>query len=196
MAGGEVTRWLARWRAGDPDAFERMVPLVYEELRQVARRQLRREAQDHTLSATALVHEVYLRLLRQERLTAIDRDSFLAIAAQTMRRILVDHARSRLRLKRGGAEKPVSLDPQDDVPLLNDNEIEEVLAVDRALERLGALDERALRVIECRIFAGLTLEETAQALGVSSRSVQRTWNAARAWLRKEIGGSVPDPSFT
>ena len=187
---GQITQWLARWRAGDREAPGRLVPLVYDELRQVARRQLRRESAAHTLSATALVHEVYLRLLQQRQLTATDRDNFLAIAAQTMRRILVDHARTRARVKRGGNDRPVRLEPGDDVALLSDTEVEEVLAIDIALERLAQIDERAHRVVECRIFAGLTLEETAQALGISSKSVQRTWTTARAWLRKEIGGDV------
>ena len=190
MSDGQVTEWLARWRAGDREAPERLVPLVYDELRQVARRQLRRESAGHTLSATALVHEVYLRLLQQRQLSATDRDNFLAIAAQTMRRILVDHARARLRLKRGGDNRPVGLEAGHDVPLLSDTEVEEVLAIDMALERLAQIDERAHRVVECRIFAGLTLEETAQALGISSKSVQRTWMTARAWLRKEIGRDV------
>ena len=109
MAAGQVTECLARWRAGDRDALEQLVPLVYDELRHVARRQLRRESPDHTLSATALVHEVYLRLLRQRQLAASDRDGFLAIAAQTMRRILVDHARARARVKRGGKDRPIAL---------------------------------------------------------------------------------------
>ena len=116
-----------------------------------------------------------------------DRDGFLAIAAQTMRRILVDHARARARVKRGGKDRPIPLDTRHDVPLLTDAEVEEVLAIDLALERLAHVDERALRVVECRIFAGLTLEETAQALGISGKSVQRTWTTALAWLRKEIG---------
>jgi RNA polymerase sigma factor (TIGR02999 family) len=189
MAAGQVTECLARWRAGDRDALQRLVPLVYDELRHVAQRQLRRESPDHTLSATALVHEVYLRLVRQRQLAAADRHGFLAIAAQTMRRILVDHARARMRVKRGGKDRPIpiALDTTQDVPLLTDAEVEEVLAIDLALERLAHVDERALRVVECRIFAGLTLEETAQALGISTKSVQRTWRTALAWLRKEIG---------
>ena len=190
---GQVTEWLARWRAGDREALERLVPLVYDELRQVARRQLRRESPNHTLSATALVHEVYLRLLQQRQLTATDRDNFLAIAAQTMRRILVDHARARSRLKRGGDDRPIPLESGGVEPLLSDIEVEEVLAIDVALERLAQIDERAHRVIECRIFAGLTIDETAQALGVSSKSVQRTWTTARAWLRKELGGCGVQP---
>jgi RNA polymerase sigma factor (TIGR02999 family) len=187
MAGGQVTEWLARWRAGDRDALERLMPLVYDELRQVARRQLQRESPGHTLSATALVHEVYLRLLQQRQLTASDRDGFLAIAAQTMRRILVDHARARSRLKRGGEARPIALGAGDDVPGLTDAAVEEVLAIDIALERLAQIDERALRVVEYRIFAGLTVEETALALSISAKSVQRTWTTALAWLRKEIG---------
>jgi RNA polymerase sigma factor (TIGR02999 family) len=188
---GQVTEWLARWRAGDREALEQLLPLVYDELRQVARRQLRRESANHTLSATALVHEVYLRLLQQRQLTATDRANFLATAAQTMRRILVDHARTRSRLKRGGDERPVPLEPGDDVPLLSDTEVEEVLAIDVALERLAQIDERAYRVVECRFFAGLTLDEIAEALGISSKSVQRTWTTARAWLRKELGRELP-----
>ena len=192
MPDGQVTQWLARWRAGDREAPERLVPLVYDELRQVARRQLRGESAGHTLSATALVHEVYLRFLQQRQLTATDRDSFLAIAKQTMRRILVDHARARSRLKRGGDDRPIRLEIGDDVPLLSDREVDEVLAIDVALERLAQVDERAHRVVECRIFAGLTLEETAQALGISTKSVQRTWTTARAWLRKELSRDVAD----
>jgi RNA polymerase sigma factor (TIGR02999 family) len=183
---GQVTRFLAEWRAGDAHAVERLVPLLYDELRQLARRQLRRESVAHTLSATALVNEVYLRLLRQRQLSAVDRDGFLAIAGATMRRVLVDHARARLRLKRGGAQRPESL--EEDPPLLTPLEVEEVLAIDAALERLARLDERARQVVECRIFGGLTLEETARVLDLSTKSVQRSWTAARAWLRKELGG--------
>jgi RNA polymerase sigma factor (TIGR02999 family) len=183
---GPVTEWLARWRAGEEAAIEHLVPLVYDELRQAARRQLRRESRDHTLSPTALVHETYLRLLGQRRLTATDRKSLLAVAGHTMRRILVDYARARTRLKRGGTARPVSLEPGEDAALLTQIEAEEVLAMDAALTRLARLNERAWRVVECRVFAGLTLEETAEVLAISSKSVQRTWTAARAWLRKEM----------
>jgi RNA polymerase sigma-70 factor, ECF subfamily len=187
---GQVTRLLDEWRAGDPSAVERIVPLLYEELRQLARSQLRREAGGHTLSATALVHEAYLRLLQQRQLAATDRDGFLAIAGVTMRRILVDHARARTRQKRGGAQRPEALDTEDDPPLLTPLEAEEVLAIDIALERLHQIDERARQVVECRIFGGLTLEETARVLDLSTKSVQRSWTTARAWLRKEIGGGL------
>jgi RNA polymerase sigma-70 factor (ECF subfamily) len=185
---GEITGWLERWRSGDAQALDKLMPLVYDELRKRARHQLVRESPAHTLSATALVHEVYLRLVQQRHLDARDREHFLAIAGVMMRRILVDHARARLRWKRGG-DRPLSLDAADVPPpaLLAEREVEEVLAIDAALERLARQSERAVRVIEYRIFAGLTLEEAAGVLGVSTKSVQRTWRAAAAWLRKEIG---------
>jgi RNA polymerase sigma factor (TIGR02999 family) len=185
---GQVTRFLAEWRAGDLHAVERLVPLLYDELRELARRQLRRESVAHTLSATALVHEVYLRLLRQRQLAAVDRDGFLAIAGVTMRRVLVDHARARVRHKRGGRHRPQSLEADAEPPLLTPLEVEEVLAIDTALVRLKQLDERAMQVVECRVFGGLTLDETARVLDLSTRSVQRSWTTARAWLRKELGG--------
>ena len=191
MHPGEVTEWLARWRGGDADALDRIVPLVYSALQQVARGQLRGEPRPPlTLSATALVHETYLRLMQQRQIQAVDRDSFLAIAGLTMRRILVDHARKRRRLKRGANAAVTSIEDDDDIPaLLTETEVDEVLALDQALERLGAADPRAVRIVEYRVFTGLTLEETATALGVSVKTVQRTWVAARAFLRKEIGGS-------
>lgn len=185
-----ITVWLERLRAGDSDALERLVPLVYDELRQVARRQLSHEVRPNTLSATALVHEVYLRLLQQRQIHAGDRETFLAIAARTMRRILVDHARRRQRLKRGGKQSLPPLDAGETPILLADREIDEVLAVDRLLEKLAGLDERAARVVEYRIFAGLTLEETAVALETSVKTVQRSWTTARAWLRKEIANGA------
>jgi RNA polymerase sigma factor (TIGR02999 family) len=188
MARGQITQWLQEWRSGDTRVLDKLMPLVYEGLRDVARRELRRESSEHTLSSTALVHEVYLRLLSQRQLAANDREHFFAIAAQTMRRILVDHARARLRLKRGGdLPTPPDADAGDEPALLANHEVEEVLALEVALGRLARKSERAVRVIECRIFAGLTLEETARALGLSDRTVQRTLNAATAWLRKEIG---------
>jgi RNA polymerase sigma factor (TIGR02999 family) len=189
MKPGQVTELLALWRAGDQDAFDRILPLVYEELRQVARRQLHSEAPHATLSATVLVHEVYLRLIQQRKIKAIDRDSFLGIAGRTMRRILVDHARARRRLKRGGSQEVAPLDDQEIPSLLSDAEADEVLALEDILDRLAAADERAARVVEYRVFAGLTLEETARVLNVSTKTVQRTWIAARAFLRKEIAAT-------
>jgi RNA polymerase sigma factor (TIGR02999 family) len=192
MDPGEVTQWLERWRAGDAEALDRIVPLVYNALRQVARGQLRGEVrQPVTLSPTVLVHETYLRLLQQRQIQAVDRGSFLAIAGLTMRRILVDHARRRRRLKRGEGVPLTSLDADDDVPLLSETEVDEVLAIDTALERLAAADPRAVRIVELRVFTGLTLEETARALDLSVKTVQRSWVAARAYLRKEIGHDPP-----
>src|SRR5688572_27245983 len=192
MGTGEVTEWLGKWKAGDAEALDRIVPLVYSALRQVARGQLRGQAkQPLTLSATALVHETYLRLLQQRQIQAVDRNSFLAIAGVTMRRIMVDHARKRRRLKRGSDVVVTPLEDDDAPALLSETEVDEVLALDQALERLGAADPRAVQIVELRVFTGLTLEETAQALGVSMKTVQRTWLVARAFLRKEVGGSIP-----
>jgi RNA polymerase sigma factor (TIGR02999 family) len=184
--GDSITEWLDRLHAGEAGALDHLVPLVYDELRRVARGQLSRESRPSTLSATALVHEVYLRLLQQRQIAAGDRDAFLAIAAQTMRRVLVDHARRRLRRKRGGDREVQPLEADALPELLSDSEIDEIIAVDRLLARLAALDGRAARVVEFRIFAGLTLEETAAALGLSVKTVQRSWTTARAWLRKEF----------
>ena len=193
MGTGDVTEWLGKWKAGDAEALDRIVPLVYNALRQVARGQLVGEAKPPlTLSATALVHETYLRLLQQRQIQAVDRNSFLAIAGLTMRRIMVDHARKRRRLKRGSDVAVTPLEDDSDVPaLLSETEVDEVLALDQALDRLGAADPRAVQIVELRVFTGLTLEETAQALGISMKTVQRTWLVARAFLRKEVGGSIP-----
>lgn len=184
---GDVTMWLERWRGGDREAFDRIVPLVYGELRDVARRALRRERPDHTLSATALVNEAYLRLLEQRRIAAQDRAGFLSIAACTMRRLLVDYARGRRRDKRGGGEGALPLEEAE--RFLTDGQAEELLTLDLALDRLAAANPRGSRVIELRYFAGLSLEEAAQALGVSARTVHRDFLASRAWLRKELHGA-------
>jgi RNA polymerase sigma factor (TIGR02999 family) len=180
-----LTVWLARLRDGRQDALEHIVPLVYDEMRRVARRQLSHERLPHALSATTLVHETYLRLLQQRQLGAMDRAGFLAIAGHTMRRILVDQARWRKRLKRGAGEPLVPLDEELD-RVLTDGDAEQLLALDTLLDRLAALNHRAARVVEYRIFAGFTLEETAAALDMSVKTVQRTWSTARAWLRKEL----------
>jgi RNA polymerase sigma factor (TIGR02999 family) len=185
-AAHPIAVWLARLQAGEPEAFAHLVPLVYEELREVARRQLGRQPRTPTLSATTLVHEAYLRLLQQRQIKAADRDGFLAVAAQTMRRVLIDHARGRRRLKRGGPDSPVALDTQHERALLTETQADEILAIDAVLARLAALDERAARVVEYRVFVGLTLDETAAALSISTKTVQRSWITARAWLRKEI----------
>jgi RNA polymerase sigma factor (TIGR02999 family) len=179
-----ITRWLERLREGDARALDCLVPILYEDLRQIARKQLRAERREHTLGATALVNEAYLRLAAQERLNAADRTTFFAIAGRTMRRVLVDYARTRKRLKRGGGEAPIPLAEAES--FLSVEEADEVLALNDALDRLAAVNERGALVVQHRFFAGLTLEETAELLGVSSKTVQRDWLAARAWLRKEV----------
>ena len=187
---GEVTTWLARMREGDGDALDRLVALLYDELRTVARRLMRGERRGRTLATTALVHETYLRLLDARRLSPDDRGQFLAAAAVTMRRILVDRARRRLAAKRGAGTEQVEVDalaeaiaaPFDDA---------ELVALDDALERLGESSPRARQVVELRFFTGLTLEETAQALDLSKRTVQRDWLTARAWLRATLAPPPP-----
>jgi RNA polymerase sigma factor (TIGR02999 family) len=182
---GTVTQLLRRYNQGDKAAADEVIPLLYDDLRRLAHQRLRSERPDHTLSTTALVNECYLRLVQSRQLAAEDRSDFLAIASQTMRRVLVDYARARHRLKRGGDQAQVPLEDADS--FLSDREAEEVLALDSALEKLLKADARAGRVVELRFFGGLSVDETAEVLGVSAKTVQRTWLAARAWLRKEIG---------
>ena len=168
----------------DPGAHDEAFPLVYDELRRLARRQLRREADGHTLSTTALVHEAYLRLADQTQGRWRDRGHFLAIAATAMRRILVDHARRHHAAKRGGAALRVPLERIED--LAADERAEILVALDAALAHLASLDARQARVVECRFFGGLTEEETAEALGVGLRTVKRDWAKARSWLYQEL----------
>jgi RNA polymerase sigma-70 factor (ECF subfamily) len=179
-----VTELLQHLRAGDDAALERLMPLLYDDLHALARRQLRDERTGHTLNPTALVNEAYLKLVQQHALRAGDRAQFLAIAATTMRRLLVDYARTRKRLKRGGGAQPIPLD--DALPFLSDDEADEMLALDEALSRLETINPRGSQVVQYRFFGGLSLEETAETLDVSVKTVQRAWTAARAWLRKEV----------
>jgi RNA polymerase sigma factor (TIGR02999 family) len=181
---GEITRLLKAHRSGDPEAFDRLVPLVYERLRALARGQLSRQPPGQTLSPTGLVHEVYMQLVRETGIEWRDRAHFFAISARAMRRTLVDYARRRGAAKRGGGVPAVSLDPER---VAVEQQADVVLAVDDALDRLAEFNERLARLVECRYFAGLSAEETAEALGVSLRTVERDWPRARAWLRKELG---------
>lgn len=183
MDGGEVTRLLARVRDGDEDAFERLMPLVYDTLREVADRRLRKERVDHTLCATALVHEAWFRLVQERDRQWENRRHFVAVAAGAMRRILVNHARDRGAVKRGGDRHRVALFEGADV--LQERP-DELLALDAALTRLEAFDAAKCRIVELRFFTGLSVEETAAALGVSVRSVERNWRLAKAWLRHSI----------
>lgn len=188
MSVPSVTECLERLRAGEVSAIEQLLPLVYDQLRVLARAQLRREDSGGTLGATALVHEAYFRLAEREQLAPKDRSHFFAIAAQSMRRVLIDQARARKRQKRGLGVVPISLDEVD--VLLSVEAADELTALDEALDRLEAVNPRAARVVERRFFGGLTLEETAESLGVSLKTVHRDWLLARAWLRKEIADSV------
>jgi RNA polymerase sigma factor (TIGR02999 family) len=179
-----VTELLHAWGAGDAGASEALIPLVYAELRRQARRALRREGEGHTLQATALVHEAWLRLDGQHSAHWESRSQFLAVAAQMMRRVLVDHARTRRALKRGGAGVQVTLGHVDNVVAAPDEV--DVLALDDALSRLAVLDPRKARLVELRYFAGLSIPETAAALGISVATVGREWAVARLWLRREL----------
>jgi len=175
----DITGLLVAWRAGDRTAFDRLFPLVYDELRRIAHRQLGRERTDHTLGTTALVHEAYLKLVDQTRAQLVDRAHFFAVASRAMRRILVDYARRHRAVKRGGAQAPVSL---DETTIVADQRAETLVALDEALTRLAAVDERLSQVVECRFFGGLTEAETAEALGVTARTVRRDWVKAKGWL--------------
>lgn len=194
MTAGPITACLTRLRAGEPGALDQLFPLIYEQLKIVARSQLAREATGHTLGPTALVHEAYFKLAEREKLLPEDRRHFFAIAAQAMRRILIDHARARRRAKRGGGQAPLPLDeaPEHEIrALLTDDGADELIVLDAALERLAHANPRAAQVVERRFFGGLTLEETAASLDVSLKTVQRDWLLARAWLRKEIDRDLP-----
>ena len=181
-----LTRHLDRLVAGDAAALDEVVRILYGELRTLARARLRDERVEHTLSPTALVNEAYLKLAANDRVGAATRTQFMAVAATTMRRVLVDYARARNRLKRGGGESPIPLDEVE--PFLSDEEAEEILALDEALIRLATKNPRAAEVVQHRFYAGLTLEEIAAQLGVNERTVRRDWTVARAWLRKEVAG--------
>jgi RNA polymerase sigma factor (TIGR02999 family) len=178
-----VTELLRAWGGGDARALDQLVPVVYEELRRQAQRYLRREAPGHTLQTTALVHEAYLRLVDQRQARWESRSQFFGVAAQLMRRILVDHARRHHAGKRGGSAIGVPL--EEGTAAAHERDVD-VVALDEALTRLAALDERQARVVELRYFTGLGIEETAEVLGVSPATVKREWAIARAWLKREL----------
>jgi RNA polymerase sigma factor (TIGR02999 family) len=178
-----ITQLLRAHAAGDRTAFPRVFPLVYEEVKRIARRHLRRGPRAHSLDTTGLVHEVYLKLAAGENMRLEDRGHLLAVTAGAMRHIIISRARAHTALKRGGRQAPVDVDPER---LPAEAQAEWLLDLDRALERLRAHDERLARIVECRFFAGLSEEETAQAVGASLRTVQRGWTRARAWLREEL----------
>lgn len=182
--GHAVTELLHAWRAGDTAAWEQLVPLVYAELRQQASSALRREGEGHTLQATALVHEAWLRLDGQHDAHWESRGQFFSVAAQMMRRVLTDHARTRRALKRGGGGVQVTLG--DGIPAVASPDDVDVLALDDALARLATIDPRKAQLVELRYFAGLSIPEAATALGISPATVGREWAVARMWLRREL----------
>jgi RNA polymerase sigma-70 factor (ECF subfamily) len=187
-AEGDVTGLLQAWGDGDRGALDRLVPLLYDELRRLAHRELRSERPDGTIGTTALVNEAYLRLVDQTRARLDSRLHFLNVAAQTMRRVLVDAARKRRAGKRGGGVRGVPLDAAPE-PRIDAGE--DLLALDEALTRLETVDPRLSRVVELRYFAGLSLEETAQVLGTSTTGAWRDWNTARAWLFDALTAPAP-----
>jgi RNA polymerase sigma factor (TIGR02999 family) len=178
-----VTELLLAWGAGDRSALDQLMPLVHQELRRLARSQMRGERDNHTLQTTALVNEAFLRLVDLRRIQWQDRAHFLALSAQLMRRVLVDHARSRNYQKRGGGATTVVL---DDVILAAPERGADLVALDEALENLARVDQRKSRVVELRFFGGLSVEETAEALNVSAETVMRDWRLAKVWLLREI----------
>lgn len=181
----DVTALLSEMTEGNASAAEKLVPIVYEELKRLARRYMRRERADHTLQTTALVHEAYLRLVGQQAVRWQGRSHFFGVAAQIMRRILTDHARRNLRLKRGGTKEVL---PLDEALVFSPEHSEELVKLDEALDRLAQLDARQGRVVELRFFAGLSVEEAAESLGVSPKTVKRDWSVAKAWLHAELRG--------
>jgi RNA polymerase sigma factor (TIGR02999 family) len=181
--GKDVTSLLIEWRGGNAQAFDEMAPLVYEELRRLARTHLRRERPGHTLQCTALVHEAWLRMIGQQEVSWQNRSHFYGVAAQMIRRILVDHARARRTHKRGDDAPRISL---DHAVAVRQNEDLDLVALDDALNSLASIDPRQSRLVELRYFAGLSIEETAEVLEVSTATVKRDWLSARAWLRREL----------
>jgi RNA polymerase sigma factor (TIGR02999 family) len=182
-SSAQVSKLLDDWGQGDQGALEALIPLVYDELRRLARRYLRRERPDHTLQSAALVHEAYLRMVQQEPLQWQNRAHFFGVAAQMMRHILVDHARGRLAAKRGAGAPRLELD--DQIALAQKREVD-LVALDDALNQLAALDPQQARLVELRFFGGLSIEEASIVLGISPATVKREWAVARAWLQREM----------
>ena len=185
----EVTQLLADWSKGDKSALDKLLPLVHAELRRIARRQMSHERPGHTLQATALINEVYLKLLGQESFEWQNRAHFFAVCAQMMRRILIDHARAHTREKRGGGAVQVSLDK---AVVIANEQAEHLLALDEALRSLENLDAQKAKIVELRYFGGLSLEETAEVLDISPRTVRREWQRSKAWLYRMISEGTAD----
>ena len=188
-AGGDVTVLLAELTKGNGEASAKLIPMVYAELRRLAASYMRKERCDHTLQATALVHEAYLKLIEQRSVNWQSRAHFFGIAAQIMRRILVDHARGHLRDKRGGGQQEV---PLDEAIIFAPEQSGELINLDEALNRLATLDPRQAKIVELRFFGGLNVDETAEVLGISPKTVKRDWSVAKAWLHGELKQSHAD----
>ncbi|GAB5522087.1 MAG: sigma-70 family RNA polymerase sigma factor [Rhodothermales bacterium] len=187
----DVTLLLHRAREGDDAAMDRLVPLIYDELRAMAHQKLRYERADHTLNTTGLVHEAYLKLSNATNIDWQNRTHFFALASRSMRRILINYAEQRRTLKRGGTQQPLRLDdPNHALTVLSDDTLEHVLVLDEALTRLAAFNPRGAQVVEYRYFVGLTYDEIAEVMNLSSATVRRAWDAARAWLRRELATEV------
>jgi RNA polymerase sigma factor (TIGR02999 family) len=186
-----ITRLLHDWSSGDEEALNALIPLVHRELRLLARQHMRRERQQHTLQATALVSEAYLRLLELKQIQWEDREHFFAVAARLMRRILVDAARARNAQKRGVGEQPV---PLEEAESAHRDPESDLLFVDEALQSLQALDKRKAQVVELRVFMGLSVEEAGEVLGVSAETVKRDWRLAKAWLKRELEPASLSPN--
>jgi RNA polymerase sigma factor (TIGR02999 family) len=189
MRRAKITQLLNAHASGNSHALNKLVPLIYDELRRMAQNRLQGERSGHTLNTTALVHEAYLKLAGFDRINYQNSHHFFAIASQVMRNILVDYALRHKAKKRGGDHAPVTLGDADSVA---ESDILKVLSVHQALEHLATIDERQVRVVECRFFGGLSIEETAKALGVSVPTVNRDWNMARAWLNRELSDAKND----
>jgi len=185
-SANEVTQLLVSWGKGDQQSLESLIPLVYDELRRQARRYLRRERPDHTLQSSALVHEVYVRLIDQRQANWHNRSQFFGVAAQLMRRILVDHARSRGAVKRGAGVTKLAI--AEEVAAIEMQNVD-LIALDTSLTKLEQIDPQQCRIVELRFFSGLSIEDTADALGISPATVKRDWAMVKAWLYREISGS-------
>lgn len=180
----EITQLLDDWSKGNETALDQLMPLVYDELRRQASRHLRKERQGHTLQTTALIHEAYLKLIGSDAVEWQNRNHFFAVASTAMRRILVDHARERHRQKRGGIAEHLPLD--EAVQISANAKSVDLIALDEALNRLAKLDRRQAKVVELRYFGGLSIDETAEILGIANSTVRLDWNLAKAWLRREL----------
>jgi RNA polymerase sigma factor (TIGR02999 family) len=188
-ASQEITQWLEAWSNGDPAAADKLMPLVYSELHQIAKRYMEREHPDHTLQTTALIHEAYLRLAEQPKTPWKNRSHFFGFAAHVMRHILVDYARSRHSLKKGGNLRHISV---DEAAVVSAESAAELVALDDALRALESVDRRKSQVVELRYFGGLSVEEVAEVLKVSPVTVMRDWSLAKAWLYRELVGETVD----